>query len=738
MNEPLPRPTTCPVRPPPPPFGRGFPLLIGLFGTVGVLAADPLWRGAAFVGLVWLLWRCQAQGRAWRERWVATREAQLNSRLSALMREAADAILLADREGRLLEVNLAAERLYRFNPGEMAGMPLNALLPEGSRPTFEEQLRRLDGKESVFFDALHRRKDGTHVPVEVSLRRLAIGDESLIQCVVRDRTEARQRERLAQQQRLMALALGAAPDLSTGLSVALDGLIKLTGSTMGAIYLMDDSEPCLRLRLSTGLPPDFAERVATFPADHPGVRRIKGGGVIYSQAPHPGNPFPEWEGVPARFLAFLPIQQESTVIGCLPLAADRDDLDVETRIALETSVVQLGMAVARWRADEARARAEQQLRQAEKLEAVGQLAGGIAHDFNNLLGVILGCAEMLQLDDSDEATRRQFIAQIVEAAQHAGDLTKKLLAFARRGKYQNVPVAVHDLLEALVELIRRTFDPRVEIVKEFAAPAPMVLGDPGQLQTVFLNLALNARDAMPEGGRLTFATRLLTLDAAFCQRHHPQADPGEFVEVQVIDTGRGMPPEVLEHLFEPFYTTKSRAEGSGMGLAAVFGAVSLHRGTLRIASEPGRGTTVQVYLPLMPPAAPPEPAPGQPTGLRVMVIDDEELVRATFGRLLTGLGHRPLLFREGLEAIEFLRRDPAAVDLVILDLVLPGLAGPEVFRHVRTLAPDLPILIATGLSASAEAAALAAAGAVGLIQKPFRREELAAALAGLPPRPRRP
>ncbi len=367
---------------------------------------------------------------------------------------------------------------------------------------------------------------------------------------------------------------------------------------------------------------------------------------------------------------------------------------------------------------------------------MGQLAGGIAHDFNNLLGVIMSCAEILQIDLTDPI-QRQFATEITAAAQQAGDLTKKLLAFARRGKYQNIRVDLHAVLEALRELLQRTLDPRIAIVFEPGAASPWVRGDPGQLQTLFFNLALNARDAMPDGGRLTLQTRLIVLDETFCRHHTPQAEPGEFVEVEVRDEGCGIPPHVLPHLFEPFFTTKGREEGSGMGLASVFGAVSLHQGTIRITSEVGKGTSVRIFLPRLVEAAAPARAGASPLpgSLRIMVVDDEEMIRTTLGRLLTGLGHRPILFREGREAIDFLRRDPGAVDLVILDLVLPGMPGTQIFQALRQLVPTLPILLATGLSASEDAAGILAAGAVGVLQKPFRREELVRILQRVGTRP---
>jgi len=375
-----------------------------------------------------------------------------------------------------------------------------------------------------------------------------------------------------------------------------------------------------------------------------------------------------------------------------------------------------------------RRRMEVRLRQAEKMEAIGKLAGGIAHDFNNQLAGISGFAEMIAADPGDPQVR-EWAEAILRSAGRAGDLTLKLLAFARKGKYLSGPVDLHAVLSEVVAVLEQSADRRISIRRVLSAQPLSTSGDPVQIQNALLSLAINAREAMPEGGELTLSTEAVSIDEAAVRRDFAELSPGRHARIAVADTGVGMDEEVRGHLFEPFFTTKK--EGSGMGLASVYGAVLNHRGAVRVQSAPGRGSTFSLYLPLLDLAAPAtaavRPAPG--TGARILVVDDEEVIRLLVSQMLLRLGHRVLTCGDGQEAVDLYRDSGGEIDLVILDIVMPRLGGLDTFRLLRAVNPRARVLVASGYSVEGEAQRMLDEGARGFIQKPFRQAELAAKIA---------
>jgi PAS domain S-box-containing protein len=378
-----------------------------------------------------------------------------------------------------------------------------------------------------------------------------------------------------------------------------------------------------------------------------------------------------------------------------------------------------------------RLRMEERLRQGEKLEAIGQLAGGVAHDFNNQLTGILGNAELLA-KALDEPRLRRFAENIAVAAGRASDLTRQLLAFARKGRYLVVAVDLHRLLEEVVALLSRTLDPRIVIRQERRARHAFVTGDPSQLENALLNLALNARDAMPEGGELTFATDEVTVETGDERVRHGELAAGTHLRLRVTDTGTGMEPAVLARLFEPFFTTKEPGQGTGMGLASIYGTVRHHHGIITVTSKPGSGSTFTVLLPLTTPGPVGEPTPpATPLSrpLRILLVEDESLVREVAEGMLREFGHEVMACADGEAAVASYRASWRELDLVILDMVMPRLNGRDVFRQMRSINPQARILLCSGYSLEREARDLLDAGAVGFLQKPYRMKELARALA---------
>ncbi|MFW5752425.1 MAG: PAS domain-containing hybrid sensor histidine kinase/response regulator [Planctomycetota bacterium] len=372
---------------------------------------------------------------------------------------------------------------------------------------------------------------------------------------------------------------------------------------------------------------------------------------------------------------------------------------------------------------------ELQLRQAEKLQAVGQLAGGIAHDFNNQLAGIMGFAEILVQRLGDDQ-RREPAEKIVLAARCAADLTRQLLAFSRKGNYVSVPVDAVALVHEVGVLLTHSIDKRITIAYEHGDEPLLVDGDPSQLQNAVLNLALNARDAMPDGGQMTLAAHGEHLSAAACARLGDAVRPGDHVRIEVRDTGIGIEPTVRQHMFEPFFTTKPPGRGTGMGLAAVYGTMAAHHGAIRVDSEPGQGSCFVCLLPRSS-ARTSEHAPPAPraeigtAGAHVLLVDDDAVVREALAALLRDNRLRVACCHDGAAAVHCVRTH-ADLDLVLLDMMMPGLDGPACFKALRDLRPELPVILISGYSLDDQTQALLDAGARDFLQKPVAAQALLA------------
>jgi PAS domain S-box-containing protein len=373
--------------------------------------------------------------------------------------------------------------------------------------------------------------------------------------------------------------------------------------------------------------------------------------------------------------------------------------------------------------------AEEALAQAQKLEAVGQLTGGIAHDFNNLLTVILGQSDLLSADLAQDRERALMADTINAAARRGAELTRQLLAFARRQPLQPARLHIAALVESLLPMLRRTLSATIEVKVVLAADAWPCLADPAQLEAALLNLAINARDAMPNGGVLTIETGNAVLDEHYTARN-PDALPGEYAIVSISDTGHGMAPEITARAFEPFFTTKPVGQGTGLGLSMVYGFVKQTGGHIKIYSEVGRGTTVKLYLPRAGQAdMRPEPPPALPGAAMqgtesILVVEDDAMVREFTAAQLRRLGYRVTEARSGADALAILGQG-AAVDLMLTDIVLPGgMTGRELSAEARRLRPSLKLLFTSGYTAGALENHVGNGHGVPLLVKPYRVEEL--------------
>ena len=381
-------------------------------------------------------------------------------------------------------------------------------------------------------------------------------------------------------------------------------------------------------------------------------------------------------------------------------------------------------------AEEALRKSEFKLHQAEKINAIGQLAGGIAHDFNNQLAGIMGFADLL-CQKIEDPKLKGFAQQISSTAERASNLTQQLLAFSRKGKFLNVPSDVHKIIDGVVKILTRSIDKAIEIQLQLNAESSIVVGDPAQLQNAFLNLALNARDAMPNGGKLIFSSQIRDFHS---DQPLEELKRGKYLCVSVNDDGKGMDKETKRRLFEPFFTTKEVGKGTGLGLASVYGTVKNHGGAIRVYSELGRGSAFHIYLPLFEDEIDyleEKPVSHIAKGKleKIMVVDDEAVVISFAREMLQELGYTPIAFQDSIEALQYYQQNWLDIDLVILDMVMPRQSGKELFIALKQINPQIKAILASGFSINGEAQSILDLGVISFIQKPFNRKELSGRLA---------
>jgi PAS domain S-box-containing protein len=622
------------------------------------------------------------------------------ARLRGLYESAFDGILLIDERARVVDCNPRAGELFGATAEQLKGRSIWDLSPELQADGVASRLRGrslyheiTEGQRPVF-EWRHRRLDGTTFDCEVASGLLALGERRLCFGIIRDTTE---RQDALRELRLLQAAVNAT---AAGIMVTdTQGLIRwvnpaftrLTG--YAAEEVLGRSTRMLRSGSHAG---DFYARMwATISRGEVWSGELhnrRRDGTLYHER-----------------MVISPVCDASGAISSF--VAVKEDVTHEREL-------------------------EDQLKRSQRLESIGMLAGGIAHDLNNVLSPILLSIELMKVDDP---TPRQAdrLALMAQAAVRGAGIVKQVLTFARGIEGERVALDPRHLVRDIAELARETFPRNIEIAIEADPDPGLVVGDVTQLHQVLLNLAVNARDAMPRGGRLLFRLRRCRVgdDPALRAR---RLEPGEYVELEVEDTGTGIPPEVMEHMFEPFFTTKPRGKGTGLGLSTVYGIVRGHAGTIDARSEPGKGSTFRVLLPL---AAVPAPAPApavRPTrfdgaGRLVLLVDDEESIR-TVGTIALGrLGFHVVAAPDGFEALDLFRQRPQAFALAIVDHMMPRMNGVELSRELVALRPDLRIISSTGLGPEPgadrdSAEDMRALGIVTRLEKPYTIDGLVAAL----------
>jgi PAS domain S-box-containing protein len=618
------------------------------------------------------------------------------STFEQLLEAAPDAIVGINGEGKIVLVNGQTETLFGYPRKDLLGRAVEMLVPERFRELhpshrsgyFAEPRTRPMGAD---LDLYGRRSDGSEFPAEISLSSIDTDRGRLATAAIRDVSERRAVEKKFEQ------FLEFAPDAILG--VAPGGEIELVNQQAEKLFGYSRDELIGEL-IEMLVPERFRDL-------HPGHRnhyfveprtRSMGAGVELFAQRKDGTEFP----------AEISLSSIETEEGMMATVAVRDISE---------------------RAESERERAlHEQLAQAQRLESVGQLAGGIAHDFNNILGVILNYAEFVGDELEDGSQAHKDVGEIRRAAERAAALTRQLLIFSRREVIKPELLYLRDVISELENLLRRALGERVELETHFSEEVCVLEADPGQIEQVLVNLAVNARDAMPDGGRLVIEVDRAELDEEYADMH-PNTEPGSYVRLKVSDTGVGMDQETVQRAFEPFFTTKGKGEGTGLGLATVYGIVTGAGGRIDIYSEPGMGTTVKIHLPASS-AVPDEGearVKGRPAGRGevILVVEDEPDVRRMAERILTKGGYAVLSTGGGEEALEACGQAEQSIQLMLTDVIMPGMLGTELVEQVKKIRPEIGVVFMSGYSHQVLAPnALAEQNGTAFIEKPFSAGEL--------------
>jgi signal transduction histidine kinase len=551
-------------------------------------------------------------------------------------------------------------------------------------------------------------------------------------------------------------------DLNDILQATVEGVATLTGLDSAAVYLLQDED--LRLFNTTPpLPPDFPDelRLAKIKEYPYMCRAIDTSAPVLIPDVLKVSVSPAEESTckmrNVRTILFLPLIAETEVMGALiagstgtvhPVSDSEMDFahtlanfaalavkNAKLYQAGQQYVSELEYTIAeRKRAEDEREKLRNQLVQSQKMDAIGQLAGGIAHDFNNMLCGIIGNAELLQSAITDEPLRN-LVNEIITLGRRSADLIAQLLAFSRKGQNQIILIDLHQIIKEVISILKRTINPNIKIITDLQTAPCITEGDPAQIQSALLNLAVNARDAMPEGGTLSISTQIVNLDITCSQQYTCEPSPGAYIEIAMTDTGIGMNSATLEHIYEPFFTTKKLGEGTGMGLSAVYGTMKSHGGAINVTSKPGEGTTFKLYFPFIKlenRLISKESEDFESETIRsdiaasyhILIIDDEKSVAAITSEHLKNAGYKVTVFNDSLAALSFFKEHYHEISLVILDMMMPQLDGSAVYHSLSSIKPGIKVILVSGYSINGAVRALLNDGAQMFVQKPFYKSRL--------------
>ncbi len=642
-------------------------------------------------------------------------------------------VICAEDIFRIIEVNevfLSTLELSREDVIGKSMVDLDIGVDETIKAFIIESIRRAGAVSDIEVTLRTKRGDWVFGLLSASVVKHSQG--SLILIMLKDISQRKQAERLLRIQRDLSVAASTAPGPEAVIECLLDYALRIEGLDAGSVYAVEEKTGCAELVMSAGFTEDFVKSVSEAALNSPHKEIFSSDAPTYSgfsEAALPMDDIRDGEGLKA--IAVVPIKHDNKVIGALNLASHTlSEFSLNTKNTIEAVSGMIGGVFARAKAEKALRESEEKLRQSEKMQAIGQLAGGVAHDFNNQLMGITGYADLLQESVKSDPKLLRYVENILLASRRAADLTAQLLAFARKGKYLSVAVDIHKTIQEVIVLLSHSIDKQINIRRHLRASPCITTGDPTQLQSAILNLALNARDAMPNGGEMIFTTDIVTFNEPRSWDNPPfDLTPGRYLSIGVSDTGEGMSLEVRRHIFEPFFTTKEQGKGTGMGLAAVFGTIKNHKGVVTVDSAPKKVTAFRILLPLRVPETvdePPASISASPDfeGLRVLVVDDEEMVLKVASEMLVYLGCTVIICRNGKDAVRTVQQHPTDFDLIILDMIMPQMNGKDAMLRIKKINPDIRMLLSSGYSMGEKIDFELQDPCVQFIQKPFRLENL--------------
>jgi hypothetical protein len=619
-----------------------------------------------------------------------------------------DALVAVNQQGVIIQVNSQTETLFAYTRDELIGQQIEMLVPDRQRSQHQQHREDFHAKPKIRrmgsgLDLYGRRRDGTEFPVEISLSPVETGNGMVVLSAIRDigdrkrieqelrraheELDRRKTRELRDSQNRLALIVDSSQDAIIGKN--LDGIVTHWNKGAEQMYGYTEQEMIGR-PISTLSPKD---RVDEIPGILEKIRR--GERVGYFESVRLTK-----EGRRVNVsISISPIHDaDGKVVGASAIARDIT----------------------------AQRRVEEQLRQSQKMEAIGRLAGGVAHDFNNLLGIVTACTELLSARVDAEGL--EYIENIREAAKRGATLTRQLLAFSRRQQVQPQVLDLNDRLKEVSKLLRPLMGDDVEVTLLSRTPNAIVEADASQLDQIVMNLAVNARDAMPHGGKLIIETGMLEFDEGFA-REHPPMTAGRYVMLAVSDSGSGMNEVTRARIFEPFFTTKETGKGTGLGLATVYGIVKQSGGHIWVYSEPDRGTTFKIYLPCADhklgarPEAAAEALPPRREGVTILVAEDDPIMRRLTKRMLEGHGYRVLEAEDGQAALDQIGTDHTRIDLTLTDVVMKGMSGPELVLRLIDSHPAMKVVYMSGYTGELVVNQGVNSG-IRLLEKPFTRASL--------------
>jgi PAS domain S-box-containing protein len=624
---------------------------------------------------------------------------------SAILEAIPDAVAAVNQQGVIIQVNSQAEAMFGYTRDELIGQKIEMLVPERHRPQhhthrdhFHQQpkIRRMGSG----LDLYGRRRDGSEFPVEISLSPVVTGNGTIVLSAIRDisdrkrieeelrraneELDRRKTREVRESQNRLALIVDSSQDAIIGKN--LDGIVTHWNKGAENIYGYLAQEMIGR-PIATLAPPDRADEITAI------LQKIRNGErVEYFESVRVTKDKRRLN----VSISVSPIyDEEGKVVGASTIARD---------ITAQKKV-------------------EDQLRQSQKMEAVGRLAGGVAHDFNNLLGIVTACSELLRSKVDADAV--EYIDNIREASKRGAALTRQLLSFSRRQPVQRQVLDLNDRLKDVSKLLKPLMGDDVEIVLSPRPGAAIVEADPGQLDQIVVNLAVNARDAMPRGGKLIIETAVFDFDESFV-REHPSMKAGRYVMLAISDNGVGMDEATRSRIFEPFFTTKDVGKGTGLGLATVYGIVKQSGGHVWVYSEVGHGTTFKIYLPsadykVESTAEKQEEAPPlRREGATILLAEDDTIMRRLTRKMLEQHGYKVLEAEDGHAALKIIASGDTPIDLTLTDVVMKGMTGPELVLRLVDSYPQMKVVYMSGYTGEL-VAHQGLDASIRLLEKPFTR-----------------